>query len=214
MATGTGGLAVAADFQVIGPMSDASEEHGVPAAAGLVDGVLVERVRGGDVEAYDELVRRHLAKAYAIAYRLLGHREDAEDLVQDAFIAALEKIDTFQEGRSFAPWLYRIVVNRGLNARKSRSLRRMEPLPLEVQAAIGSPLQYAERQELRGSLDAAMEELPERQRTVVQLVELEGFTSTQVAEMLQLSDGTVRWHLHQARQRLREALAPFARRTE
>lgn len=213
---GISSVAVADNFRVFRPaMSRAPQDReALPAALEIDDGELVERVRVGDPEAFDELVRRHMTKAFSIAYRLLGHREDAEDLVQDAFMAALEKIDTFQTGRSFAPWLYKIVVNRGLNARKSRSLRRMDPLPPEGPAALGSPLLDAERDELRTSLSTAMAELPDRQRSVVQLVEIEGFTSTEVAEMLGLSDGTVRWHLHQARQRLRTAMAPFARRTE
>lgn len=176
------------------------------------ESALVERVRGGDTAAFDLLVTRHLKRAFAVAYRLLGQREDAEDLVQDAFLTALEKIDTFQSGRSFGPWFFRILVNRGLNARKARSLRRTDAIPAEAAAAGVSPLREAEQAELRDSLSVAMAGLPERQRTIVRLFELEGFTSMEIAEILELSDGTVRWHLHQARQRLREALAPFARR--
>ena len=102
---------------------------------------LVERVRRGDPAAFDLLVSRHLQRAFSVAYRLLGQREDAEDLVQEAFLTVLEKIDTFQAGRSFAPWFYRILVNRGLNARKSRSLRHTEELPAEVPSPHGgSPL--------------------------------------------------------------------------
>ena len=70
----------------------------------------------------------------------------------------------------------------------------------------------AERTQLRERLEAAVSVLPERQRAIVKLFELEGFSSPEIAEMLELSDGTVRWHLHQARQTLRQALAPFARR--
>jgi len=176
------------------------------------DAALVERVRAGDAAAFDLLVSRHLRRAFSVAYRLLGQREDAEDLVQDAFLAALEKIDTFQTGRSFGPWFYRILVNRGLNARKARSLRRMEAIPMDAAAQVLSPLRETEQAELREHLAGALAELPERQQTIVRLFELEGFTSTEIAEILELSDGTVRWHLHQARQRLRESLAPFARR--
>lgn len=178
------------------------------------DSELVERVRAGDGPAFDLLVGRHMKRAFAVAYRLLGQREDAEDLVQEAFMVALEKIDTFQTGRSFAPWFYRILVNRGLNARKSRSLRRMEELPTEISDHAHSPLREAERSELRDQLTEAMATLPPRQRAVVELFEVEGFSSLEIAEIMQLSDGTVRWHLHQARGKLREALAPFVRRSE
>ena len=117
------------------------DERGrVTSVVELEDTELVERVRAGDFEAFDVLVNRHMKRAYSVAYRLLGQREDAEDLVQDAFMVALEKIDTFQAGRSFSPWFYRILVNRGLNSRKSRSLRRMEALPAEISDARRSPL--------------------------------------------------------------------------
>jgi RNA polymerase sigma-70 factor (ECF subfamily) len=178
------------------------------------DTELVERVRGGDVDAFDILVTRHMRRAYSVAYRLLGQREDAEDLVQEAFMVALDKIDTFQAGRSFSPWFYRILVNRGLNSRKSRSLRRMDALPAEISDARRSPLRDAEQSELREQLKKVLEILPPRQKAIVELFELEGFTSLEIAEMLGLSDGTVRWHLHQARGKLREALEPFVRRND
>lgn len=176
------------------------------------DSELVERVREGDVDAYDILVTRHMKRAYSVAYRLLGQREDAEDLVQDAFVAALEKIDTFKKGHRFSPWFYRILVNRGLNSRKSRALRRMDALPPEIVDASRSPLRDTERAELRERLTAVLGTLPPRQKSIVELFELEGFSSLEIAEILGLSDGTVRWHLHQARGKLREALGPFARR--
>jgi RNA polymerase sigma-70 factor, ECF subfamily len=178
----------------------------------ISDEDLVERVRNGEIAAYDTLVTRHMRSAFSVAFRLLGQREDAEDLVQDAFMVALEKIDTFREGHRFAPWFFRIIVNRGLNARKARSLRQMDALPAEVSSGGPSPHTDAERSELREQLSAAMATLPERQQTIVKLFELEGFTSPEIAQILELSDGTVRWHLHQARQTLRQVLAPFARR--
>jgi RNA polymerase sigma-70 factor (ECF subfamily) len=189
------------------------DERGrVTSVVELEDTELVERVRAGDFEAFDVLVNRHMKRAYSVAYRLLGQREDAEDLVQDAFMVALEKIDTFQAGRSFSPWFYRILVNRGLNSRKSRSLRRMEALPAEISDARRSPLRDAEQSELRERLTRVLEILPPRQKSIVELFELEGFSSLEIAKVLGLSDGTVRWHLHQARAKLREALEPFVRR--
>jgi RNA polymerase sigma-70 factor (ECF subfamily) len=178
----------------------------------VADEELVERLRAGDVAAYDTLVNRHMRSAFSVAYRLLGQREDAEDLVQDAFMVALEKIDSFRAGHRFAPWFFRILVNRGLNARKSRSLRQTDALPAELSTREPTPHAEAERTEMRERLDVALAALPERQRTIVRLFELEGFSSPEIAEILELSDGTVRWHLHQARQTLRQSLAPYARR--
>jgi RNA polymerase sigma-70 factor, ECF subfamily len=172
----------------------------------LDDTELVERVRGGDSQAYGVLVERHMRRAFSVAYRVLGHREDAEDLVQDAFLTALERIDTFESGRSFGPWFYRILVNRGLNSRKARSIRQTDMLPTELASSELLPDRAAERTELKARLRAAMDELPEKQRVAVQLFELEGFSGAEIAEILQIPAGTVRYHLHQARQALRDAL--------
>lgn len=189
----------------------ASAPSAPDALPAVADTELVERVRGGDAAAFDELVARHMHRAFRVAYRLLGHREDAEDLVQDAFLAVLERIDTFEPGREFAPWFYRVLVNRGLNARKSRALRRTDALPLELAGAEPGPDRAAERAELRARLRSALAALPERQRLTVQLFELEGFSGAEIAAILGIPAGTVRWHLHQARQTLREVLDVYQR---
>lgn len=183
------------------------------AAAPAVDDEpgLVERLRAGDAAAFETLVGRYMRRAYAVAYRLLGQKEDAEDLVQEAFMAVLQRVDTFQAGRPFAPWFFRILVNRGLNARKARALRAVEEIPETAAHRGPTPEREAEQTELRGRLREAMEALPERQRTIVQLFDLEGFAGPEIAEILEISDGTVRWHLHEARKTLKKALAPFAR---
>ena len=173
---------------------------------------LVERVRRGDAAAFDTLVRRYMRRAFAVAFRLLGNREDAEDLVQESFLAVLQKVDTFERGRAFSPWFFRILVNRGLNARKARAVRATEVLPETAPAAGGTPEHAAERAELRARLRCALERLPERQRVIVELFEVEGFGGPEIADILEISDGTVRWHLHEARRALREALAEYERK--
>jgi RNA polymerase sigma-70 factor, ECF subfamily len=186
-------------------------EHGdADASARVEEAALVERVRAGDAAAFDTLVVRYMPRAFGLAFRLLGQREDAEDLVQDAFLAALERIDSFEAGRPFGPWFFRILVNRGLNARKARSIRQMEEIPATAQSSDDSPYRAAERRELRERLGAALAQLPEKQQTIVRLFELEGFSGAEIAEMLELSPGTVRWHIHQARKALRDALEPLA----
>jgi RNA polymerase sigma-70 factor (ECF subfamily) len=191
----------------------ASEGSGSPPLApeAAEEAALAERVRRGDPAAFDALVVRYMRRAFAVAYRLMGQREDAEDLVQETFLAVLEKIHTFQAGRAFSPWFFRILVNRGLNARKSRSLRNVDQIPETAASSLASPEREAERAELRGELGRAMQALPDRQKTIVRLFELEGFASPEIAEILGISEGTVRWHLHEARKTLRKALAPFER---
>jgi len=166
---------------------------------------LVERVRAGDAAAFETLATRYMRRAFAVAYRLMGQKEDAEDLVQEAWMAVLQRVGTFEPGRPFAPWFFRILVNRGLNARKARSLRAVEAIP------DGTAAREAERTGLRERLRRAMDALPERQRVIVELFELEGFGGPEIAEILEISDGTVRWHLHEARKTLKKALAPYER---
>jgi RNA polymerase sigma-70 factor (ECF subfamily) len=181
--------------------------------AARAEASLVEAVQAGDHAAFNALVDRHMRRAFAVAYRLLGQRQDAEDVVQDAFMAALTKIDTFEVGRPFAPWLFRIVANRALNLRKSRALRQADPIPASAASGAESPMDAAERSERREALRRALAQLPEQQRWIVELFEIDGFTSPEIAHMLDIAEGTVRWHVHAARQTLRTILGRFAVRT-
>ena len=95
------------------------------AAARDRDVSLVARVRAGDSAAFDALVQAYMRQAFQLAYRVVGHREDAEDLVQEAFLAAYQYLDSYDATRPFGPWLMRIVLNRGANLRRSaRSARK------------------------------------------------------------------------------------------
>jgi len=171
------------------------------------EGRLIERVREGDAQAFGELVQRYQRRAFAIAYRLLRHIQDAEDLVQESFIAALDRLDSFDVRRPFGPWFFRIVMNRGRNAIAAREVRATEALDDEVHAGGASPARLAEQRELGERIGLALDELSERQRMVVQLHEIDGFTTTEVAGMLEIAEPTVRWTLHAARKRLRTELA-------
>lgn len=173
------------------------------------DRLLVERVLRGDAHAYGELVAQYMRRAFTIAYRILEHREDAEDVVQDSFLRALERIGTLDVERPFRPWFFRIVVNTALNLRRSRAVRATEPLPDQLESTTTSPAAAAESAMTGDRLRAAVAALPERQRTIVQLAELEELNSSEIAEILDMPAGTVRWHLHQARQTLRTVLEPL-----
>jgi RNA polymerase sigma-70 factor (ECF subfamily) len=170
---------------------------------------LVDRVKQGDATAYDALVRRHLARATMVARRLLGNTEDAEDLVQEAFLRALDRISTFDQSRAFAPWFFRLLINTGINARKARALRAAEPERGDFPSKAANPLELAEREDLRERFVAALAALPPRQRLVVSMFEVDGLSTAEIAEALGISGETVRWHHHQARQSLRHALAAF-----
>jgi RNA polymerase sigma-70 factor (ECF subfamily) len=166
----------------------------------------LSRVQAGDASAFDELVRRQLPRARLIARRLLQNPEDADDLVQDAFLRALERIGTFDLSRSFEPWFTRILVNLGRDFHRKQQVRRTEAHDPETLPGGARPDTEVERAELRGSLARALEALPDRQRLIVTLFEIDGRSTEEIAGMLNVSQVTIRWHLHQARRTLRAAL--------
>lgn len=171
------------------------------------DALLVERVRGGDAEAFGELVRRHLRAANAIALAVVGSSADAEDVCQDAFITALERLDDCREPDRFPAWLLRIVRNRALSFRRYRKVR--DALPLDAadrEPGRDNPALDTERALLRERLLIAMEDLTEVQREVVLLHDLEGWRHREIAVLLGLPEGTVRAHLSRARHTLRGSL--------
>ena len=167
---------------------------------------LIRRVQQGDSTAFDTLMRQYLSRAYTVAFRVVRHREDAEDVVQEGFISALEHIDSFEVGRPFGPWLYRILVNRGLSLVASRSRRATQEIPDTVAGKSPSPLGQTLGREVREHFDATVARLPERQRVAIQLHDVDGFSAEEIGEALGIASGTVRWYVHQARRTLRSAL--------
>jgi RNA polymerase sigma-70 factor (ECF subfamily) len=172
------------------------------------DAALIRRAREGDHAAFDALVGAYMRQAFQMAYRVVGHREDAEDLVQESFLAAFQYLDSFDIARPFGPWLNRIVLNRGANLRRARTRRQTEPETDAVSTA-PSALDESTRTEARELLTAALATLNDRQRLIVTLFDVDGLTSTEIGERLELAPGTVRWHLHEARRVLRGALSRY-----
>jgi len=174
------------------------------------DARLVARARAGEAGAFEALVRRYLKPAHAVALGVLGNPADAEDVCQDAFLAALEKLDECRDPERFAAWLLRIVRNRALNFRERRARREGEPLERVSSAWMAGsgadPAREAERSELRGRLLQALAVLPPSQREVVLLHDLEGWPHREIGELLGTSEGAVRVRLLQARRRLRGLL--------
>jgi len=179
-------------------------------AANLVadEAALVARVRSGDQEAFGALVGRYWDQAFGIAYGFLQHAEDSEDLVQDAFLRALDRIDSLGKGSPFGPWFYRLLVNAALNRRKYLARRRTEAVPATV-PSLDSPSVDSERAELRRRLWTALRSLPQDLETVVVLHDLEGFKHGEIAQALGIPEGTCRSHLSKARRLLRERLGDY-----
>jgi len=167
---------------------------------------LLLRVQAGDQAAFELLVRRQLPRARLIARRLMQDPEDADDLVQDAFLRALERIETFDPSRAFEPWFTRLLVNLGRDLHRKQKVRKSETHDPDALPGGIRPDREAERSDLRRSLTQALEALPERQRLVVTLFDIDGRSTEEIAAMLSVTQVTVRWHLHQARRTLRTAL--------
>lgn len=170
------------------------------------DGELVRRARRGDEVAFGRLVERYQRPAYAVALSVLGRHEDAEDAAQESFLVALDRLDECRSPDKFGGWLMTIVRNRSKNLIRRESLRETDQVPPGARSRAPTPDKVAEATELRALLRQALSELPEVQRQIVLLHDLEGWKHREIAERLSLPSGTVRSHLHFARKALRKAL--------
>lgn len=174
------------------------------------DAELVAGVRRGDGAAAAALADRYLRGARAVALAIVRDADAAEDLCQDAFVYAIERIDDCRHPDRFAAWLMQIVRSRSQNhLRDSRADRSTPVDQVPLEARDPSPEVAAEREEVRRRLLEALREIPEDRATVLLLHDLEGWTHQEIAARMELPSGTVRSHLHYARRRLRELLRDF-----
>jgi len=164
---------------------------------------LVLSAQRGELEAFSELVRRHQRRAYAVARAIVLTHEDAEDAVQDAFLHAYRALHRFLPDQAFGAWLHRIVANASLDITRRRKVRDADDLPETLASPFRDP---AETDELRLRLRAALERLPERQRSVIVLHDVEGFKHSEIGKLLGIPEGTARSDLHYARSTLRRLL--------
>lgn len=185
-----------------------AEDH---TRAAETDAELVERVRAGDERAFEQLVRRHLRMAHAVARsKLSGDSDDADDVCQEAFLTALKRIEDCKNPERFGAWLASIVRNKAHNFRSYLAVR--QAAPLDSVASIRSSDDTSgevERHELEAGIREAMDHLTELQRAVFVRFDLEGWNHGEIAEELGISPGACRVHLHAARRTLRDRLAAF-----
>jgi RNA polymerase sigma-70 factor (ECF subfamily) len=169
---------------------------------------LVVRAQRGDAEAFESLVRAYLRVAYSVALAVVGRPTDAEDVAQDAFLRAFERIDTCREPERFAGWLLQIVRNQArnwLDRRRWRDVPAAEHTREQV-AGEDSPETAAGR----GQLLAALQFLGTAQREVLLLHDLEGWTHAEIAASVGISEVMSRQHLFRARRELRAKLGADA----
>jgi len=187
------------------PALDLGPESQLPRAGD--ERAWVARAREGDQQAFERLYRMHSGRIHALCWRLCGGNAAlAEDLVQEAFIRAWDKLHLFEGRSAFGTWLHRLAANVALSDRRIR-LRRVgneEALDEGVErVATGARDVTAD---LSGDLEQAIAGLPERARTVLILYDVEGYAHAEIAEMTGMAVGSSKAQLHRARQLVREAL--------
>jgi RNA polymerase sigma-70 factor (ECF subfamily) len=195
---------------------------GSSSPAALTDPEAVARAAEGDHEAFRVLVERYQSRAYRLALRVMRNEEQAEDVVQEAFLKAYCSLDRFEGRSSFYTWFYRVVMNLCLDAKRRQPAGRqvewdedhahqvpigtgLDAVDPDCQRATG-PAGDLERSELRAAVGRAIEELPDDARRTLLLREVDGLSYLEIAEALGIPKGTVMSRLHLARRRVKALL--------
>ncbi len=173
---------------------------------------LLRKAKGGDRRAFDRLVELHLPQVWATVWRVLRHREDTEDVVQEVFVTAHRALPGFRGDAKLSTWLHRIAVTRALNhVEKAEEKLRRASDPIDLLAvdglrAIGTPLGALEAKELMRRLTDCLAKLPVAWRAVLALRDAEQNSYQHIAELLQIEMGTVRSRLARARTSLKDCV--------
>src|ERR1700761_4498035 len=184
---------------------------------------LVERAKAGDTSAFEQLVRQYDRQIYRTALHITQNREDAEDITQDVFFKAFQKLEQFQGNSKFSTWLVRIAVNESLMRLRKRKTSKTVSMDQDVETDEGAiPRDFAEwrpnpeqnysQAEMKAILDKTIAGLPPGLRTVFTLSDIENFSTEETAEPLGLSVPAVNSRLLRARLQLRERLSRYFRK--
>lgn len=187
------------------------------------DAAQVKQALGGDQDAYRALVERHSRTLFRLAYRMTGNEQDAEEVVQEAFLRAYRRLDKFELRSNFGTWVYRIAVNCSLDLmrkRKSEMEQRQQPsaqtedddrpAPIEMaESQLPSPDRLALSVELREQVKIAMESLSSVERTAFVMRHYEGCSIEEIGEVLGLNTGATKNSVFRAVQKLRRHLEPM-----
>ena len=184
-----------------------------------VDAEEVERARAGDAEAFRVLVERHSRVLFRVAYRLTGNEQDAEDVVQEAFLKAYRRLDQFKSRADIGSWLYRIAANCAVDVLRTRMRRDEQPLwpgpeddagPPDLPAAGPGSDWMAHASELRRRIGTAMSRLSPLERAAFVLRHFEERSTREIGEALGLETSAVKQSVFRAVRKMRAALAPVA----
>jgi RNA polymerase sigma-70 factor (ECF subfamily) len=193
-----------------------------PADGGLDDLALLRAHVAGDPDAFGVLFARHRDRLWSVALRTSGDPEEAADALQDALVSAFRRAGSFRGDSAVSTWLHRIVVNACLDRHRRRTVRRLEPLPEELDDRTDSavtgdqidPADVALRHEQRVVVLRALATLPIDQRAALVLVDMEGYSVDEAASILGCATGTVKSRCSRGRARLAPLLASHRRSTD
>ncbi len=192
-----------------------------PPPSELYETQIIELCKRGDRSAFNELVRRHHRKIFNLCFRILGNRHEAEDVAQDVFVTAFRAIRSFRGDSALSTWLHRVAVNNCKN--RLKYLKRRKYFQTESMDATyddgesemtrefkdegeDSPEDTRERTELSREIQGAIDRLDEDYRVVIVLRDVQGFSYQEIAEILDLKEGTVKSRIHRARSELQQKL--------
>ena len=176
----------------------------------------MERCRRGDLGAFEEVYRAHSRRLYGVALRMLGNPADAEDMLQEIFLAAHRKLESFRGESALGTWLYRLAVNLCLDYLRSktgRAIQMTDAIGDEPTLLDSSSRGLAERAVTKLDLERALAQLPEGCRTAFVLHDVQGLEHREVGEIMGIAEGTSKSQVHKARLRLRALLSRPGSRT-
>lgn len=179
----------------------------------ISDAECVSRVRQGDTNVFETLIRRHQKTIFNLVYRMLGDYDEAAEISQETFLSAYRAIGTFRGDANFSTWLYRIALNHATTRRKSLNLRQQRYVAIEnIEPASDpqlGPAETMEKKEIRERVQQALNSLEPDDATVILLRDLHDEPYEEVARILEIPIGTVKSRLHRARQALKYELASY-----
>lgn len=209
------------------PVNDRSSEPSKNTdkrAAGQEDRELVDRIQKGDDTAFKQLFDRYHRRAFAVAFGVVKNKQDALDIVQDAFIKVHRHLGNFQGSSSFYTWLYRIVMNLSIDhvrrSKKGRDMDYDDKVGRDAAAVAGdgamlpsildgNPGRTVLRKELSEAIQRALDELPEYHRAVILLREVEGLSYEEMSKVLEVPKGTIMSRLFHARKKMQASLETY-----
>jgi RNA polymerase sigma-70 factor, ECF subfamily len=204
--------------------SEMADSFGSYTAGGISDAAAVERTLSGEREAYRVLVERHSGYVYRVAYRMMGNSHDAEEVVQEAFLRAYQKLRQFAGNANFGTWVYRIAANyaidrlrqkkneesrREVSTRKPESHTEADPLS-QIRDQSPNPERLAGSAQLATKMQQALQALTPAERTAIVMRHWDGCGIDEIAEVLKSNNSATKNTVFRAVQKLRQALKPFA----